>query len=85
MKPHSFAEALKQANEIEYALNFSSEDLVDADVQQNETKEVCRVQQKQDIALEPLQLAVDHLMKRIEAFEALTQPQEQGNNQYLIN
>ena len=56
---------MKQANEIEYALNFSSEDLVDAHVQWNETKEVCAVQEKQDTALERLQLAVDQLTKRI--------------------
>ena len=81
-KPHSFAEAVKQADEIEYALNFSSEDLGDAHVQRNENKDICAVQEKQDTVLERLQLAVDHLTKRIEAFEARTRPQEQGNDQY---
>lgn len=81
-KPRSLAEAVKLANEIEYALNFSSEELVDTRDQRNETKEVCAVQEKQDTILERLQLAVDHLTKRIEAFEALVPPQEQGGNQY---
>ena len=80
-KPRSLTEAVKLANEIEYALNFSSEELVNTHDQRNETKEGCAVQEKQDTILERLQLVVDHLTKRIEAFKALVPP-EQGGNQY---
>ena len=46
VKPHSIVKAVKQANEIEYALKFSSKDLVDAHAQWNETKKISAVQEK---------------------------------------